>query len=397
LQQGKNIADVLVYYGENTNITWLSREKLPTIPAGYEFDFVNSSALINAIEVKNGRLIAKSGNSYNLLVLDETAKYMTLPVLKRLQELVNAGAKVAGRKPEKSPSLSDNDADFQKIVNEIWSSPNVSKTPISDALKAFNLSEDIIIKNNTSKILYRHRQTADQDIYWLNNRSNESNLAEISFKVNGKIPELWNPIMGKSEKVSYQIKDGRTIIPLKFESWDAYFIVFKDKATANSFTKTNTTESVLTQLLNPWKVVVGNKNVTMDKLTSLTENADADIKYFSGTAIYENTFKVNSIDKSANYLIDLGDVKNIAEVTVNGKNVGTVWKKPFKLNVSEALKSGENTIQVKVTNLWVNRLIGDAQPDVKVKTTFTTMPFYRADSPLLPSGLLSTVNIVKVK
>ncbi len=121
LQQGRNVADVLYYYGENNNITWISREKFPAVPSGYEFDFVNSSALINAIQFKNGQLVAQSGNTYNLLVLDETAKYMTLPVLKKLRDLVKAGAKVTGTKPEQSPSLADNQAEFQTIVNEIWS------------------------------------------------------------------------------------------------------------------------------------------------------------------------------------------------------------------------------------------------------------------------------------
>ena len=87
-------------------------------------------------------------------------------------------------------------------------------------------------------------------------------------------------------------------------------------------------------------------------------------------------------------------MKNIAEVIVNGKNVGTVWKKPFRIDLTEALKAGRNTVQVKVTNLWVNRLIGDAQPGVTSKITFTTMPFYRADSPLLPSGLLGPVRVL---
>ncbi len=211
------------------------------------------------------------------------------------------------------------------------------------------------------------------------------------------MPELWNPVTGKTEKVSYQIKSGRTIVPLKFESWDAYFIVFKEKATVTSYTKPSLTEATLNQISNPWKVTFNNKSVIFDKMISWTENSDADIKYFSGTAHYENTFNLTSVDKSAKYLIDLGEVKNIAEVIVNDKNLGVVWKKPFKLDVTGALKAGENSIQINITNLWPNRLIGDAQPGVKEKTTFTTMPFYRADSPLLPSGLMGPVKVNSVK
>jgi len=397
LQQGRNIADVLYYYGENNNITWISREKLPAVPSGYEYDFVNSSALINAIRVKNGKLVAQSGNTYSLLVLDETAKYMTLPVLKKIRDLVKAGAKVAGTKPEQSPSLGDNVAEFQAIVNEIWGSPNALKGSMAEALKAQNVSEDVIVHKAQSKILYRHRQAADQDIYWLNNRSDNATAAEVSFRVTGKVPELWNPQTGKTEKVSYQIKDGRTIVPLNFESWDAFFIIFKDKTTANRYTKPATTETTLTPIASSWKVSFNDKNVVFDKLTSWTENADVDVKYFSGTASYENTFKVASVDKAAKYVIDLNDVKNIAEVVVNGKNVGVAWKTPFKLDITEAVKAGENAIRVNVTNTWVNRLVGDAQPDVKQKTTFTTMPFYRKDSPLVPSGIMGEVKVKIVK
>lgn len=397
LQQGRNIADVLYYYGENNNITWISREKLPAVPSGYEFDFVNSSALINAIQAKNGQLVAQSGNTYKLLVLDETAKNMTLPVLKKLRELVKAGAKVTGTKPEQSPSLADNQAEFQKIVNEIWNNANVLKGSMADALKSLKVSEDVIVTKAQNKILYRHRQTAEQDIYWLDNRSANATDAEVSFRVTGKVPELWNPVTGKTEKVSYRIKDGRTIVPLKFESWDAYFIVFKDKATTTGYTKPTTTETMLTQISTPWKVSFNDKNVMFNKLTSWVENTDADVKYFSGTAVYENTFKAPKPPKGASVLLDLGDVKNIAEVIVNGRNMGVAWKKPFKLDITEAVKAGDNSIQVKVTNLWPNRLIGDAQPDVKQKTTFTTMPFYRADSPLLPSGMMGDVKLNVLK
>ncbi len=398
LQQGKNVADILYYYGENQNITLITREKLPNIPAGYEFDFVNSNALINAIEVKNGKLVARcrdatcNVSTYEILVLDETAKNMTLPVLKKLQALVKGGAKVTGTKPEQSPSLGDNQAEFQSIVNDIWNNPNVIKTSTANALKDLKVSEDVVISNSSAKILYRHRQSIEQDIYWLNNRSDKENSAEVSFRISGKLPELWNAISGKTEKISYQIKDGRTIIPLKFDAWDAYFIVFKENTSIQSFTKPAKKETQLTQISSPWKVSFNDKNATLDKLSSWTENTDVDIKYFSGTANYENTFNVSSKGKGT-YLIDLGEVKNVAEVIVNGKSQGVVWKSPFKINVDN-LVVGNNTIQVKVTNLWVNRLIGDAQPGVKVKTTFTTMPFYQANSPLLPSGLLGPVRVL---
>lgn len=386
LQKGRNVADILYLYGENTNITWVCREKLPNIPAGFEFDFVNSSALLNAIQVKNGQLMAKSGNIYKVLMLDESTKLMTLPLLKKIKTLVDAGAKVVGAKPEKSPSLADNEAEFRKLADEIWANKNVT------TFEKINLKPDVIISGAKNKILYRHRKTADQDIYWLDNRGDTPTDAKVSLRVSGKVPELWNPQTGKTEKVSYKIIKGRTIIPLTFESWDAYFIVFKDKTTIQTYTKPASTDKLVEEITGIWKVNFNNKKVDFASLDSWTENTDADIKYFSGTATYNNTFNLPSVDKSGKYILDLGEVKHIAEVIVNGKNVGTAWKKPFKLDISEAIKAGENSIRINVTNLWVNRLIGDAQPNAQ-KTTFTTMPFYKKESKLLPSGLLAPVNL----
>jgi hypothetical protein len=328
---------------------------------------------------------------------------MTLPVLKKIRDMVKAGAKVTGIKPEKSPGLSDNDTGFQSIVTEIWSknNPNVSVSQnYSDILRESNIPEDVRISNAKSKILYVHRRTDEEDIYWLNNRSENANEAEISFRVTDKTPELWHAQTGKTEKVSYQIKDGRTIIPLKFESWDAYFIVFKENTTINAYTKPAVTEKQILSITGPWKVNFQEgrgapQNATFEKLTSYTEHTDAGVKYFSGTGTYTKTITAdkNWFNKGAQLWIDLGDVKNIAEVKVNGKSLGIVWKKPFRLDVTSALKPGSNTLVIKVTNLWVNRLIGDAQPGVTHKITYTTMPFYQANSKLLPSGLLGPVRL----
>jgi hypothetical protein len=203
-------------------------------------------------------------------------------------------------------------------------------------------------------------------------------------------------VEGHSGKVrSYEIKDGRTILTLSFESWDAYFIVFSGTATAPVYNKPISREKTVLSITTPWKVNFqadrgAPATATFDKLISWPTHADSGIKYFSGTASYQNTFSIPALAKGAKYELDLGDVKNLAEVFVNGQNMGIVWKKPFKIDISAALKAGVNTVEIKVTNLWVNRLIGDAQPGA-VKTTFTTMPFYQANGTLLPSGLLGPV------
>ncbi len=406
LQQGKPVVDILYYYGENNNITQICAQKLPMLPTGYEFDFANSTVIRETIKAENGRLVAPSGMTYRMLALDSSARYMTLPVLKKIGELASAGIHVVGAKPERSPSLSDDAAAFTTLANQIWSQPTVSTKPVADVLKGMNIPEDVIVKNakaerGPAEVLYVHRQitTPNTDIYWLNSRSENTNSAEISFRVTGKLPERWNAQTGKTEKVSYRIENGRTIIPLEFAPWDAYFIVFRDNTTATAYTTPKTVETPVLTVSGPWNVSFqagrgAPATATMNQLDSWTSNSDKGIAYFSGTATYTHSINVPSVKKGQTYLLDLGDVKNLAEVSVNGKNMGTVWKKPFRIDVTNALKTGPNTLEIKVTNLWVNRLIGDAQPGVTNKITFTTIPFYKADSPLLPSGLLGPVSIV---
>ena len=220
----------------------------------------------------------------------------------------------------------------------------------------------------------------------------------------GKVPVLWHPETGKTEPVSYSIANGVTTVALSLEPNDAVFVIFKDKAVKTSVTLPAVEEKQLLTVEGSWNVNFQKDrgapaNATFDKLVSYTENTDAGIKYFSGTATYTKTITAdkNWFTNDAQLWLDLGDVKNLAEVIVNGKSLGVVWKQPFRVDVTDALKAGENKIEIKVTNLWVNRLIGDAQPGVTNKITYTTMPFYQANSKLLPSGLLGPVRIISVK
>jgi hypothetical protein len=395
LQQGKNVADILYLYGENTNITTVSSVSLPNIPKGYEFDYVNATALNEAIKIQDGKIVSKGGTSYNVLMLDESTQLMTLSLLKRIKSLADDGIKIIGKKPSRSPSLADDANEFKQIADALWSSKSVV------TFDQLNLSPDVIIKNTTHKILYRHRKS-DVDIYWLNNRNVNPTTAEVSFRITGKKPQLWNPQTGKTEEVSYRFENGRIVIPLKFESWDAFFIVFKNEAAPDKFEKASMITKPLLTINSPWTINFQTgrgapASLTLPKLISLSENSIEGVKYFSGTASYNNTIKVKKVNKKAKYFLELGEVNNIAEVFVNGKNMGVLWKAPFNIDITDGLKKGSNAIEIKVTNTWVNRLIGDAQPKVKEKITFTAMPFYRGQEPLLPSGLVGEVKILLVK
>lgn len=416
LQQGKFVADIIYYYGEDNNITSLFGNKLPDIPQGYEYDFVNADALLNLLSIRENRIVTPSGMQYRILALDSNSRYMTLNVLRKINGLVKAGGTVVGPEPVATPSLKDDGTEFNSIVNELWKNPdgvNVigkgnlfgGKT-IREVLDTLKITQDFEYdKTQTgTKLLYVHRKLPSMDIFWINNRNNRVEDLEASFRVSGKSVEIWHPETGKTEPASYAYKEGRTKVSLHLEPNDALFVIFKNGEAKASVSLAPYKETELAKLDGSWAVNfqkdrAAPAGITLEQLSSWTENPDPGVKYFSGTATYTKTITApaNWFSPKSQVWIDLGDVKNLAEVIVNGKSLGIVWKTPFRINATGALKPGSNAIQIKVTNLWVNRLIGDQQPGIQNKITYTTMPFYRADSPLLPSGLLGPVRILSAQ
>ena len=413
LQQGKYVADIAWYYGEDNNITTLfGRMNLPEIPEGYSYDFINSDALVNWLSVEDGHFVTPTGMNYKVLVLDKNSRYMTLAVLKKIKTMVEAGAIVTGVKPVMTPSLSDDPAEFNAILNELWvnyeGENQVGKGKVyagislEDVLTRQGIAPDLSYTkpNADSKLFFVHRKVGDIDIYWVNNRNDQATKMDVTFRVAGKKPKVWHPETGLTEEVSFDISNEQTKVPLHLEPNDAVFVVFGEKASSNSVTIAEPVESKLATINGPWAVNFQSERgaptqIAFDSLSAWNENSDPGIRYFSGTASYKKRIEAPEtwFTEGGEIWINLGEVKNLAEVIVNGESMGIVWKKPFKVNITKALKQGTNNLEIQVTNLWVNRLIGDQQPDAKEKITFVSNPFYRADSPLLPSGLLGPIQL----
>jgi len=415
LQQGKFVADVVYFYGEDNNITALFGDKLPDIPEGYNYDFVNADALINVLKAGNGKITTPSGMSYSLMALDSNCRQMSLPVLKKIRDLVEAGAIISGPKPVMTPSLSDDQAEFQPIVNELWASDKGVTTfgmgkvytgqSISEVFNALNIKPDFSYSKpkEDTRLLFVHRKLGKTDFYWVNNRNNRIEKIEAKFRIEGKSAEIWHPETGMIEQVSYDIADGYTTVPLNLAPNDAVFVVFRNKAKGMSRVVAQPVEKELATVNGPWTLSFqpdrgAPAQVTMETLTAWNKNPDPGIKYFSGIGTYTNKINVPAewLNDGKQIWLDLGSVKNLAETFINGKSLGIAWKTPFRVNITEALKEGENTLEIKVVNLWVNRLVGDQQPGIDKKYTYTTMPFYRANSPLQPSGLLGPVKIFMI-
>jgi hypothetical protein len=397
------VADVLYYYGENTNITSLCQEALPAIPTGYEFDFANATVLLEAVQPVNGRLITKTGMQCSMLVLDPSAEKMTLKVLARILQLARSGVPVSGTAPVASPSLADDTIVFTNTLKALKSLPNVAfGNDIRTQLHNRKLYEDVRFSEQKAEILYVHRSMSEREIYWLNSRSTEQNAATISFRTAGKKPSIWDAVSGEIRPISYQIKDDRTLINMTFHPWESLFVIFEGPLGTNEFIAAAPIAIKQQQLDGSWLVRFQEGrggpagDVSFPQLISFTTHPDPAIRYFSGAATYSKIIEIPAILAGEKISLDLGVVKNLAEVYVNGQKATTLWTPPFATDITRYLKPGKNKLEIKVINSWVNRLVGDAQPGAK-KITYIAMPLFRPDSPLQESGLIGPVTLKKMK
>jgi hypothetical protein len=274
---------------------------------------------------------------------------------------------------------------------------------LSDVFAALHVQKDFgyAMDSSETDVEFVHRKLADGDIYFVDNRNDNAANVNASFRIAGKQAELWHAESGTSEPVSFRIADGRTTVPLHLEPWGTVFVVFTKATSETSRNVSPVNETMLATVSGSWAVNFepgrgAPATTTMDKLTDWSQSLDPGVKFFSGIATYTNTVMApaNWFEKGACLLLDLGDVKTLAVVTVNGKEVGEAWHAPYRVDITSALKPGVNEIYVKVVNTWVNRLIGDEQPGA-TKITFTDVKPYKANSPLQASGLLGPVTVIR--
>ncbi len=418
LQQGRFVADIAYYYGEDSNVTAIFTDHNPALPEGYNFDFVNADILAHKLKVDHGDLVTDSGMRYRVLALDPYAQHMSLPVLRRISELVHQGATVVGKAPVDDPSLADDQAAFKKLIAELWgtgSEPSrkvgkgrvVSGETVEAAMKPLALQPDTTYTKTSpdTKVLFVHRTMPGADLYFVDNRSATPLTTEASFRVTGRAPELFHPDTGAVSPAAFQSANGRTTVPLTLEPWGTTFVVFRHATKETTHALPKITEATLATVEGPWDVAFEDrtpkpegepKTLHMPQLASWSDSSNPGVKYFSGHGTYTKHINAPAdwFKPGTPVMLDLGDVANLAEVSVNGKPLGTVWKSPYRLDVTSAMHPGDNLVEIRVVNLWVNRLIGDAQPNAE-KLTFTARNPYKANSPLVPAGLLGPVRLLR--
>ena len=490
LQQGRTVADILYLTPEGaphvfrapasalegemldagSRLSFRDETPLPD-RKGYNFDGCPPSLLYQAT-VRDGQVVFPGGASYRLLVLP-CFDTMTPALLRKISELVHNGATVVGLPPVKSPSLNNYpvcDMEIKELVQELWGTtetPDVLTTRIAGKgkiiwskelrdkadnlyppyaytaaiLQQMNVPVDF---ESSEAIRYTHRTMDDCDLYFVSNRSNKPVTADCKFRSIGRHPELWNPLTGEMRLLpEYHVEEDHTVIPIQFDIYQSYFVVFRTKTSLReTAAKKNFPESMqVDELKKPWTVSFdptwgGPEKAIFEQLTDWSQHHDPDIKYYSGTAIYRQSFDLPSKEKGGDGLIDpsssqakeyfelgkakkqgpifldLGKVKNMARIRLNGHDLGVVWTAPWRVDITKVVKEKSNELEIEVINLWPNRLIGDEQlPDDGIRGgqwpkwliegqsrtsgryTFTTYRHFTKDSPLLESGLIGPVTI----
>ena len=464
------MGDVLYYYGDQAPNFVKPKHVDPSLGFGYDYDVTNSEVILKRLDVLDGRLVLPDGQSYELLVLPDQ-DHANLEVLKKLEELLNKGATIVGPKPSRSHGLKDyaeRDKGVRELADKIWGSCDgvtvlesrygLGKVIWGKSLKQILLDRGIgpdfnyISNSDSTSLDFIHRRSDGEEIYFVSNTRNEVEVFDGIFRTSGKLPEIWNPETGTTQKMAlYDIQDESTRIQLKLEPHGSLFVVFREKAKQHivsidfekntirpevytgmqasgseisgmvseeglyTFTRDDGKTEVLEvndippsfEITGPWSIDFPSDwgapdQATFPELMSWTDSDQEGIRYFSGIATYNKEFDIHQdyIDDDLVVLLDLGRVKEVAEVYLNGENLQILWKAPYQLDISRAILPGKNSLRIEVANTWSNRLTGDGRhPEGKQYTkTNITGPNYLnrilwKDAPLLESGLMGPVSI----
>jgi hypothetical protein len=385
------------------------------------------------------------------------AKAISLAVspttLQRIEELVEAGATLVGPPAARAIGLTDypaSDQAVRQLAATLWgSAPGAAGElkigkgrviwgkKLKEIFKSDGLAPDLEIKEDSatanlaeatlsgipnpggSSFDWIHRRIEGAEVWFIANLRNACAGGDFTFRAAG-LPELWDAVTGQVRSLPQfnALETGRTVVPLQFTPRQSFFIVFPARANDPSalpmpnaeFRTQQENFPELEQMMDiggPWEVSFdpqwgGPETVTFEKLEDWTRRPEEGIKYYSGTATYRKHFDLpHSVPKKGQVLrapgkyLDLGEVKNIARVRLNGHDLGVVWTAPWRVEITGVAKERDNALEIEVINLWPNRLIGDVKLPPGQRLTKSNVPpqFIKPDTALFPSGLLGPVTI----
>jgi hypothetical protein len=448
LRQGKFVADFAYWTGDRMPYECPDRRALrPALPRGCNADIVNTDVLLNRMTVKNGRLTLPDGMSYRYLVLPATQGDAPSKIprretidpasLRALKKLIEQGAAVVlGPRPESAAGLGNQpkcDEEVTALVNKIWGttpSPRGERKlglgrvvwgcELADLLKTDGLPLDVEIKTTTSKADFEwiHRQGGGRDIYFLSNQGDRDESCEVRFRNGSRQPVLWDPVWGTQRALpDYRMDNDVMTVPMHFAPRQSWFVVF-DSSSPEEMGQAKTARpsnfpaarSVM-DLSQAWEVRFdpkwgGPASVVFDILEDWTKRQEIGIHYYSGTATYCKSFdlpkEIAGQSGTSTLWLDLGTVKDLAEVRLNGKRLGVVWTAPWRVDITTAARSQGNELEIDLVNQWSNRRIldsglpADQQLTKEVAATGKgsrpATPLTPND-PLEPSGLIGPVTL----
>jgi hypothetical protein len=431
LQQGDHVADFLVFTGEGvpTFLPVAAGEEGNFVPRGYAFDGCNRETLLARLTVKDGRLVLPHGPSYRAIVLPNKIR-MTPELAAGVARLVQAGATVFGPRPATSPSLQGFPGCDEKVraaaalawgdapakgqnVHAYGRGRTVAGATAAAMPAWLALSPDFEYKAGDpgARVEYIHKREGGSDFYFLSTQHATAAAALCTFRIGDRRPELWHPDGGRIDaKPNFRLREGRIELPIRFDPYGSVFVVFRteltreERAAAEMRPAPEAPKEVSLAVIpvaGPWQVIftaglAAPKTVTWQELSSWTEQTEEELRHYSGSAVYTTTFNVDraSVSESASLRLDLGAVREIARVFVNGTEAEILWKPPYRADITRLVRFGENRLEVRVVNTWTNRMIGDlARPEAERRTWTNSYLPLQSTSPLMPSGLLGPVKI----
>ncbi|GAB3917599.1 glycosyl hydrolase [Mucilaginibacter boryungensis] len=348
---------------------------------GYAYDSMNKDALLTAT-VKNGRVVLPGGASYGVLVIPAADKMnpigkLSARVSDKINQLKKAGVKIIyGNQP------------YQKEI-----------------LDEFGITRDVVVTDSTGNrakdITWAHRTDEDFDMYFISNQQAAKREIQLSLRSAIGTPQLWDAVTGEVNGVASRVINNRTMLTVQLAANGSVFVIMKNDG-SRKVARNEKKEQVLPLqvLKQSWQVQFDPKwggpaqPVSFDKLYDWSARNEEGIRYYSGTAVYTQSFKNTATGREV--WLDLGKVADMAEVYVNGVNCGVAWTYPYRVNISKALKEGVNQLKIEVTNTWANRLRGDHGKPEKEQLTWTNAPYRIETKSLLPAGLLGPVSLIQL-
>ena len=357
---------------------------------GYKYDCFNPDVL-KEMKVVNGRVVTPGGASYAVLVIP--GKHQMNPngtinagVLNKLKQLAGAGARIVIDK---------------EYIRPFNGNRNVVTAPYMDSSFArLGVQKDLEVIKGKNSIAWTHRKEGATDIYFISNQTDILQGGEFSFRISDRSLTIFDPVTGKELLNQFiEIRDHRSVIHYTLYPNQSVFFIFKEKKSAPSKNFAPPVADVVTIARDNWAIQFnarmdgGDNYVRVNELKSWTSFTDTAIKFYSGTAIYSNTFQWVGQAANRSFMLQIDSLYNIATVRINGIDCGTLWTQPYSLDITKAVKAGNNKIEIEVTNTWRNRLILDEQLPPEKRLTYFNSPYKLKEKPILPAGLIGDVKL----